>query len=303
MSVSRISLEKKGPEVSRIVLGLWRLADWGFNRSQTLDLIHHCMDLGITTYDHADIYGDYTCEKRFGEALADAPHIRQRIQIMTKCGIKLVSKNHPDHRIKSYDTSRNHIIASVENSLNMLHTDYLDLLMIHRPDPFMHAEDVAEAFQSLHQAGKARFFGVSNFLPSQFDFLSSYVSVPLVTNQIEISVIHLDSFFDGTLEMCQKLQISPMAWSPFGGGELFRGKGKKEIRIRQALHQIGRASEGATIDQVALAWLLCHPAKIVPILGSGKLERIQSAIQAETLSLSREEWFTIWRASTGEEVP
>ncbi|MBN2029992.1 aldo/keto reductase [bacterium] len=303
MSVSRIKLVQQGPDVSRIVLGLWRLADWGMSRSELLDLIKQCLNLGITTFDHADIYGDYTCEQIFGEALIESPDLRQRMQIATKCGIKLVSKNRPDHRLKLYDTSRKHIITSVENSLQMLQTDYVDLLMIHRPDPFMDAEEVAEAFSMLHRSGKVRFFGVSNFLPAQFDLLSSFLDLPLVTNQIEISVAHLDAFFDGTLDLCQRLRQSPMAWSPFAGGAIFKSKTEKAVRIRQALQQVGEEWGGATMDEVALAWLLSHPAHIVPILGTGKLERIQRAVQAESLFLTREQWFAIWSASTGEEVP
>ncbi len=303
MAVSHIKLAQQGPEVSRIALGLWRLAEWDMNCSELLDWIHQCLNLGITTFDHADIYGDYTCEQRFGEALREAPDLRQRLQIATKCGIKLVSKNRPYHRIKSYDTSHQHIVTSVENSLRMLHTDYIDLLMIHRPDPFMRADEVAETFDVLHQTGKVRFFGVSNFLPAQFDLLSSYCNLPLVTNQIEISVARLNAFFDGTLALCQRLRQSPMAWSPFAGGTIFKAKTEKAVRIRQALQQVGKALGGATLDQVALAWLLNHPAKIVPVLGTGKLERIQNAVRSGKILLSREQWFTIWSASTGEEVP
>jgi predicted oxidoreductase len=190
----------------------------------------------------------------------------------------------------------------VENSLQNLHTDRLDLLLIHRPDPFMNADEVAEAFTQLRQSGKVLHFGVSNFTPSQFDLLASRLNFPLITNQIELSVMHLAPFEDGTLEQCQQLRIAPMAWSPLGGGELFSGNTLKAIRLRQTLEAIAQELDAA-IDQVALAWLLAHPANIVPILGSGNLDRIRSAVGAEALHLTREQWFAIWSASTGVAVP
>ena len=303
MTVSYIDLAQGGPRVSRLVLGLWRLASWGLGDGELLDLIHGCLDLGITTFDHADIYGDYGCEEPFGSALALAPALRQRMQLVTKCGIKLVSEKQPEHALKHYDTSQGHILASVENSLRMLRTDYLDLLLIHRPDPLMDADQVAEAFAALRQSGKVLFFGVSNFTPSQFDLLASRLDFPLVTNQIELSVMNMQALHDGTVDQCARLGISPMAWSPLAGGRLFGDDSEQALRLRAALSAVGEALGGAAMDQVALAWILRHPARIAPVLGTGKLERIRSAAQAESLALSREQWFAIWTASAGEPVP
>ena len=310
MVVSQIALSKEGPTCSRFVLGVWRMAEWGMSSTQILDFIQACLELGITTFDHADIYGDYTCEQLFGDALAKMPSLRSQMQLVTKCGIKLVSKNRPAHTIKHYDTRAVHILASVENSLKQLQTDYIDLLLIHRPDPLMDADEVATAFSQLRQSGKVLHFGVSNFMPRQFNLLVSRLDFPLVTNQIEISVQHLASFEDGTLDQCQQLRISPMAWSPLGGGRLFQGMDEQSVRLREALTSVANELGGATLDQVALAWLLAHPAKIVPILGTQKIDRIKSAITSlsftnpsEALQLSREQWFAIWSASTGEEVP
>jgi len=303
MTVSPINLAKEGPQLSRLVAGMWRLANWGLSDAELLDLIHACLDLGITTFDHADIYGDYACEKIFGRALALEPTLRDKMQLVTKCGIKLVSANRPAHTFHCYDTSQAHIIASAENSLRMLGTDHLDLLLIHRPNPLLDADEVAQAFTALRQAGKVLHFGVSNFTPWQFDLLVSRLDVPLVTNQVEVSVLYLDTLHDGTLDQCQQLGITPMAWSPLGGGRLFRDKDEQTIRVRQALAEVGDDLGGASMDQVALAWLLQHPARIVPVLGTGKVERIQSAAQTENLKLNREQWFAIWSASTGEGVP
>lgn len=302
MSVPQISLHPNGPNVSRLILGVWRMAAWDQSPEETLALIHTCVDLGITTFDHADIYGDYTCEGLFGKALKREPGLRSHLQLMTKCGIKLVSKNRPEHSIKHYDTSRSHILKSVDHSLQELHTDYLDVLLIHRPDPLMDTDETAEAFIQLKQSGKVLHFGVSNFLPHQFDLLASRLPFPLITNQIELSVMHLTPWSDGTLDQCQRLRIAPLAWSPLGGGRLFGSPTDQTMRLRETLTNIAQLHD-ATLDQVALAWLMVHPARIVPILGTGRSDRILSAATALNLQLTREQWFQIWTASTGNEVP
>lgn len=305
--ISSLPLHDAEPIVSRLIWGAWRLADWKLSPQETLSLVQQCLEWGITTIDHADIYGNYTCESLFGTALRGNSSLRSHLQLITKCGIKLVSSNRPNHSIKHYDTSYNHILASVDNSLKNLQTDYLDVLLIHRPDPFMDVDETAAAFTHLKQAGKVLHFGVSNFSPSQFNLLASRLAFPLVTNQIEISVLHLTAFTDGTLDHSQQLKIAPLAWSPLGGGRLFQDETPQTVRLRQALGtiatQLSNSLTKVTIDQVALAWLLSHPARIVPILGTGNLERIRSAIAALDLKLTREQWFTIWTASTGSEVP
>jgi predicted oxidoreductase len=303
MRVPYLPLHEQGLLCSRIVLGAWRLAEWKMTTSDLRKLIDTCLELGITTIDHADIYGNYTCEGLFGAALRENPKLRDSLQLISKCGIKLVSVNRPTHAIKHYDTSRNHILASVDHSLRQLQTDYLDLLLIHRPDPFMDADETADALMALVQSGKVKHVGASNFMPSQFELLSSRLNLPLVTNQLEISVMHLDAFLDGTLDQCQRLRMAPMAWSPLGGGELFRSATPQSKRLQRGLTVIGKQLGGVTPDQVALAWLLSHPANIVPILGTGKLDRIRSAAAASAVRLTREQWFALWRASTGVEVP
>ena len=303
MNVGQIDLTNSGPRFSRIALGFWRLAGWGLNDAQVLDLVRFSLDLGITTFDHADIYGDYSCEGLFGRALTLEPGLRASMQLVTKCGIKLVSPSRPQHAFKHYDTGRAHIVASAENSLRVLGTDYIDLLLIHRPDVLMDPDEVAEAFAALRQSGKALHFGVSNFTPSQFDLLASRLDFPLVTNQIEVSVLSLDLLHDGTVDQCLQKGIAPMVWSPFAEGRVFTEKSEQAARVRQALETVGQDLGGASLDQVALAWILTHPARFVPILGSGKIDRIQSAAGAEALHLSREQWFAIWSASSGIPVP
>jgi len=303
MISSRVRISPNGPEFSRTAQGLWRLKDWNKSRRQIQELIDGCLQLGITTFDHADIYGDYACEGLFGAALAESSVHRADIELVTKCGIKLVSQSHPENSVQHYDTSAPHIIASVENSLKNLRTDYIDLLLIHRPDPLMNAGEVAEAFGRLRESGKVLHFGVSNFLPSQFELLSSQMDVPLVTNQIEFSVLNMDAQDNGTLDMCQRLGISPMAWSPLGGGRLFNERTERIVRLRRALKDIAEELNAESIDQVALAWILTHPADFIVVLGTGNLDRIRRAVQAEEIRLSRQQWFMIWRASMGHEVP
>lgn len=303
MNISTIPLPQAGPGVSRLALGLWRLTSWDLDDAGLLDLIHASLDLGITTFDHADIYGGYRCEELFGRALALEPALRQRMQLVTKCGIKLVSDRRPAHQIKHYDTGKAHILASVDNSLRVLGTEYVDLLLIHRPDPLTDADEVAEAFHELRRSGKVLHFGVSNFMPWQFDLLAARLDLPLVTNQVEISVLNMQALHDGTIDQCQRLRISPMAWSPLGGGRLFGGDDEQALRVREALRAVGQELGGASIDQVALAWVLRHPAQIVPILGTGNLEHLRRSAAAADLSLSRQQWFAIWVASAGHEVP
>jgi len=299
MLSSRLRISQEGPEFSRTAHGLWRLKDWNKNTAEIRSLIDECLDLGITTFDHADIYGDYMCEDLFGAALAESTVHRSDIQLVTKCGIKLVSGK----SIKHYDTSAAHIESSVEKSLKNLRTDYIDLLLIHRPDPLMNAREVAEAFARLRESGKVLHFGVSNFIPCQFEMLSSQMDFPLVTNQVEFSALNMEAQDNGSLDLCQNLGISPMAWSPLGGGKLFKEESEQIVRVRKALKEVATEFDGTSIDQIALAWILNHPAKFVVVLGTGNIDRIRKAVAAEKIELTREQWFTIWTASTGHDVP
>ncbi|WHZ57176.1 aldo/keto reductase [Metabacillus hrfriensis] len=287
---------------SRIIHGLWRLSDWNMSNEEVLKLIEDCLEAGITTFDHADIYGNYTCEKKFGDALALKPELRKQMEIVTKCGIKLVSDNRPEHSIKSYDTSKEHILASVNKSLENFQTDYIDVLLIHRPDPYMDPVQVAEAFTQLKNEGKARYFGVSNFKRSQFKMLQSYLGFPLITNQIELSAYNLENFEDGTLDLCQEERIAPMAWSPLAGGSIFSADDERAKSLRDKLEKIALEIGAKGIDEVLYAWLISHPANIMPIVGSGKMSRIESAICSLDLTLTRDQWFDILQAAMGREV-
>lgn len=290
------------PVLSSPIAGCMRWGKWGahFTVKEYRALIEECLAKGISSFDHADIYGDYTTEAEFGQALQEAPSLRGQLQLVTKCGIRMVAEQRPQHRLKSYDTSRQHIIRSVEQSLRNFHTDYLDVLLIHRPDPLLNPAEVAEAVAQLQQQGKIRAFGVSNFLPHQADALRSLI--PVQYNQIELSIIHLSPFTNGILDHCLQHHIQPMAWAPLGGGLL---NDELHPRYRSiAATASSLAEKYATgVNQVLIAWLLAHPAGIVPVVGTTKTERLLQAQAAANIRLEREDWFALYTASLGEDIP
>jgi len=267
--------------------------------AQRLRWIEQALDLGVTSFDHADIYGGYTVEALFGEALAAAPALRQRMQIVSKCGIKLVSANRPGHGIKSYDSSRAHVMASVEASLKALRTEHIDLLLIHRPDSLMDPDELADTFVQLKATGKVRAVGVSNHRPSQLAMLHRRHA--LVTQQIELSPLQLQALDDGTLDQCVDLGLRPMIWSPMGGGRLFTGTDPQAVRVRAVLGALA-AQHGVSAATIVYAWILRHPSRPVPITGSHRIEALAEAVAALSLRLSAQDWYRVWQASTGHEV-
>lgn len=301
--VGPIALHAGGPAVSRLVLGMWRAIDAGLDAAAVRNLVAAAADLGITTVDHADIYGDYQVEALFGEALRHAPDLKRRLQVVTKCGIKRVSSRRPAHALKHYDTSRAHIVASVDASLQALGVEHIDVLLLHRPDPLMDADDTARGLQDVIAAGKVGHVGVSNFGPAPFELLASRLAVPLVTNQLELSLLKPAPFVDGTLDDCQRRRIAPMAWSPLAGGRLFAPDDPQAMRVRTALEAIRSRLGANSIEQVALAWLLAHPARIVPVLGTTRIERLRDAARAVEIALDRVHWFALWEAANGAPVP
>jgi predicted oxidoreductase len=284
-------------------IGLWRLIEWKLDAPQLVEWTRQVLDLGGRIFDVADVYGDYQVETHFGNALALDKSMREKIYLITKCDICLVSTRRPANRVKHYDTSRTHITSSVENSLRQLHTDRLDLLLIHRTDPLMDADETAEALIALKQSGKVLNVGVSNFSPSLFDLLASRLPFTLTTNQVQFSVLHRDPMYDGTFDHCQRLRMTPMAWSPMGGGALFRDQSPAVIRLRNALEAVGQELGGLAMDQVALAWIVRHPAGIVPVVGTRSIDSIRNAMAATRIKLTRQQWFTVLEAAQGHAVP
>lgn len=292
-SLHATQLAPEGPVFSPVAAGLWRLHDWGFSASELAAWVEHALSLGITTFDHADLYGGFRCEALFGQWLKANSGQREHIQLVSKCGIKPLDANR-GWQVKHYDSSRAHILASVDASLQNLGTDYLDLLLIHRPDPLLDPDEVADTFASLKASGKVRHFGVSNFSPSQFALLAS--RTPLVTNQLEASLLHTAPLFDGSFDQCLQAGIRPMVWSPLAGGRLLQADAPP--RLHAALLRI--ASELAVSPAtLALAWLLRHPARPLPITGSRRLQSLDDAAMACRLQLERQHWFALLEAAQG----
>ncbi|WP_034894956.1 aldo/keto reductase family oxidoreductase [Gillisia sp. Hel_I_29] len=290
-------------EVSPIIHGQWRLSEWGLTNNELLSLLNECVNLGVTTFDHADIYGDYSCEALFGAALKLQPELRDKIQLISKCGIKLISEKYPERTIKHYDYSYKHIVSSAENSLKQLHTDRLDLLLLHRPAPFFDPDEVSKAFNHLKNSGKVLHFGVSNFTPQEFSMLNSRLEDKLVTNQIEISPYCLEHFENNNINYLIENNIKPMAWSPLAGGEILKPKSDKGKRVLTAIQEVANDLQQDKLDKVIYSWLLKHPAKILPIVGTGNINRIKTAVDASQLPFTLEHWYKIYSASMGVEVP
>jgi len=295
-------MEKAPIKLSPVVWGHWRLPEWHLSQHQLLYRTQQCIDIGVTTIDSADIYGDYSCEKLFGDALALEPSVRNQIQIITKCGIRLISGKFPEVTVKHYDYSYNHIVSLVELSLKNFRTDRIDLLLLHRPSPLLNPEEVATAFNHLKSSGKVLHFGVSNFLPHQTELLQSFLNIPLEVNQIEVSPLQLEHLHNGNLDYLIQKRIIPMAWSPLGGGSIFNPKTETEKRISKTIHKIS-GETNLLPEQVAISWLATHPSAIIPVVGSGKFERIKNAYNALNTKLSTQQWFEVYSASIGKEVP
>ncbi|CAN7500818.1 aldo/keto reductase [Rhizobium sp. LjRoot98] len=299
----RIKLHRDGPEFSRMVWGAFRIAgnpetSGIASIARTVDT---CLDAGITTIDHADIYGGYRVEAMFGAMLATRPDLRNRIELVTKCGIALTGPARPEHRVKHYNSTAGHIRLSLENSLRNLKTDHVDLLLLHRPDPLLDAAEVAGVLEALVKEGKTRAVGVSNYTPSQVALLQAKLNIPLVANQIELSVSHTAPLTDGTLDDCQRLGISPMAWSPLGGGRLFdREKGNPRLvdLLTALAAQYGVSGPGT----VALAWLLRLPSKPLPIIGSTDPERVKALARAVEIEFDLQDWFQVLEVASGRPV-
>lgn len=299
-----VSLSKEGPVFSRLVYGCWRIHTdpKGAGTDRILEKIEVCIQSGIDTFDHADLYGEYENEERFGTALKIRPDIKEKIKIVTKAGIQLPGPNRHGITIKHYDTSANYLVHSAENSLRKLNVDKIDLLLIHRPDPLMDADEIAKAFSSLKESGKVLYFGVSNFTPFQFSLLQSRLDFPLVTNQVEFHPFHTDPLVNGVFDQAQELRFKPMIWSPTAGGRVFRPKREQETVLYNTLEDLAKKKDTSP-DAVLFAWYLFHPAILVPVLGTNDPNHIKSAAKSVHLRLEKEEWFRILEAGTGKRVP
>lgn len=314
--MQQVTVGKSGLQSSRLAYGLWRIAGtWNpgevneEGRKGALKAIQCAYDAGYTLFDTADIYCGGEAEKILGEALRSMPGVREKTLVATKCGIR--QANTPVQGTPSrWDFSKEHIVRATEASLKRLGMDMVDILMLHRPDYLADPHEIAEAFTQLQASGKVRYFGVSNFRPSLVAAVQAAFPMPLVVHQVEISLAKRDTFEDGTLDQCMTMQMTPMAWSPLAGGLLGEGarrllRWQQNYRVEAILPLLDEiaAAHGVSRTTIAFAWLLKHPSRIMPIVGSINPERIREAARAETVQLSREDWYRLFIAAQGEPLP
>ena len=295
--MERVTLSEK-LEFSRLIYGMWRLADGDASSPKEVEAkIQACLNQGITTFDQADIYGGYIAESIMGAALKSNPALAKQMEIITKCNIVVDAGRHSGTRVKHYNTSRDHILSSVEWSLKEMGVDHIHLLLIHRPDPFMDHHVTGAALDELVTSGKIGSVGVSNFRPWDWDLLQSTMKNRLVTNQIEISLKEITPFANGDLAFHQQQGHRLMAWSPLGGGDLMTGSSALTTIMDQlaVTYRVDRAA-------IAVAFLLAHPAKILPVLGTNNLKRIEAISDALKVKLDRQDWFQLYQAALGHEV-
>jgi predicted oxidoreductase len=293
-----MNLQNKKVNVSKIVAGTmnWGIWDKKLTIEEMESLIHVCVENKIHSFDHADIYGGYTTEAEFGKAFAKSSVNRDNVEFISKCGIQAIADNRKT-QVKHYDYSKKHIIWSAENSLKNLQTDYLDVLLLHRPSPLLQVDEVKDAIQQLMNEGKIKSFGLSNFTNSQTELIQT--ELPISYNQIQFSATHLEPMVDGSLDFMQKHDITPMSWNPLGS--VFREDSETTRRLKRLLATLVEKYELGS-DTILLSWIMRHPSKVIPVAGTVNVQRIKQLQKAIELNLDLEDWFAIWEASIGRKV-
>lgn len=285
--MNTVYLSDSGPKVSEAIYGFWRWKDEGIETEKKIDtVVNQCIDLGINTFDHADIYGNYSIQKYFGQVIKSKSFKRENIVLFSKCGIRKSAKG-----LSYFDNSSQHIIDSVDNSLKDLRTDYLDVFLLHRFDYLSDIEATAKTLAQLVKQGKVKSIGVSNFSVFQHQQLASYLSVPIVTNHIELNLLNITAIEDGRLDFIKQRFSKPLAWAPLAGGRILNGRLPKEELLRAKLTEIG-AKYNANVEQTAVAWLV--QLGTLPIIGSENTERIKNAATATSIKLTQEEWYELF---------
>ncbi len=303
--MNRIKLHHTSPEFSALAFGTWRLLDDPLTATPgaLLELLKVCLDCGITTIDTAEIYGGYEVEELVGAALALDPGVKSRMELITKAGIYVPNAFHPDRKFAHYNASAARLVKSAEKSLRWLGVEVLDCFLVHRPDWMASIDETAAGLNQLVKEGKIRSAGVSNYTASQFAALSSRVDQPLVTNQVEFNPFHMEPIMDGVFDQCQEKRVRPMAWSPMAGGRIFEAEDPAAGRLRAACAEMSACYDGATPDQLVLAWIMAHPSRPMPVLGTAKAARLRAAAGAAAMELLREDWYGLWEAARGHRVP
>ena len=289
--------------LSSMVYGTWRLLDDGPSPQDINRRLNRCVELGVTAIDTAEIYGLYQVEEALGNAMALSPGLRNKLSLITKAGIYVPGAHSSTRRVGHYDATAAQLSASVERSLRLLRCEQVELFLVHRPDWLTSIDDTARGLNQLVQEGKIRSAGVSNYSASQFAALNSRMEVPLFTNQVEFHLLHMDPIVDGCFDQCQQEQVRPMAWSPLAGGRLFDPNESAARRLAEVAAGMSYRYGGATLEQLAYAWVMSHPSRPYPIIGTNRIERIESAVKASSIHLDREDWYALWVAAQGRHVP
>ena len=301
--ITRNKLSSNSPEFSSMAYGTWRMLDDGSSIQDINARLNRCVELGITTIDTAEIYGLYEVEEALGKALALSPGLRDRIEIVTKAGIYVPNARHLDRKVGFYSASGARLIKSLEKSLRLVGTDRIDLFLVHRPDWLASIDDTAGGLNQLLGDGRIRSAGVSNYSAAQFSALNSRMEKPLATNQLEFHLLHMDPIYDGTFDQCQELGVQPMAWGPMAGGRLFDKTNEAAARLAQTAADLSSKYNDATLEQFAYAWIMAHPSRPLPVIGTNKIERIESAVRSTDIQLKQEDWYAFWVAANGYDIP
>lgn len=294
--MKKVYLSDSGPKVSPAIYGFWRWSEEGDNSIKEAEkIINLCLELEINTFDLADVYGRYQSEEIFGKIMQLKSFKREDIVLFTKCGLNKVDANRPNYRVKHYDTSREHILKSVDNSLKKLNTDYIDLFLLHHSDPLMELEETASALMEIVANGKVKHIGIANFTVHQHQMLASYLPTPIVTHNVELSLLQTSAIDDGRLDFMKQKFCKPLAFSPLAGGRISGGTDDKAVKVRKKLEAIGQ-KYNANIEQTAVAWLIKLGA--LPIIGTLNEARIRNAASAFNFELDRQDWFELYAAAS-----
>jgi predicted oxidoreductase len=296
--MEKIYLSDAGPKVSPAIYGFWRWSTEVDNTTATMEkIVNLCLELGVNTFDHADVYGSWKSEEVFGKVLAQKSFKREDIVLFTKCGLNIPNPGNPDIRIKHYNTSKEHIVQSVDNSLRKLKTDYIDIFLLDHLDPISNLEETALQLDQLKSSGKIKNIGVANFTVFQHQLLASYLRTPIVTNHIELNLLNTAALDNGQLDYIKQKYMRPLVSAPLAGGRIETGTDKLAIRVHQKLEDIGK-KYGANVESTAVAWLIKLGA--LPIIGTTNEQRIRNIVNAFTIDLDRQDWYELYAASKGE---
>lgn len=293
--MDKIYLSDSGPKVSPAVYGFWRWEDTSASGAAAMEkIINLCLELGINTFDHADVYGGYQCEELFGNVIKQRSFRREDIVLFTKCGVNIPHPNRPDVRVKYYDTSAAHVLKSVDSSLKSLKTDYIDIFLLDQLDPLSNLEETALTLERLRTSGKIRNIGVANFSVFQHQLLASYLRVPIVTNHIELNLLNTTALDNGQLDYIKQRYMRPLAAAPLAGGRIENGTDELAIRVHYKLEEMGRKYD-ANIESIAVAWLIKLGA--LPLIGTLNEQRIHNIVNAFRIDLEQQDWYDLYNAS------